>query len=628
MSFVLSILTKNKLYIFLVIVLEVIQAAIFLLVPYFSKLQIDQLESQHQDFFDMISGSTLSIFLIIIILLALVQFLKQCLNIVRSFVTARLTYKLSEETEGKLFNLLLDFDAGFLDNPRNQRIISSIYDISNITGNSLEFVSKQLRICVTIFGILPIIALIDWRIFVFVAFFSFLEYLILRRKMKFENRLRLAEDRIDQRFFELKHWLIMGLQKLLLSGGANTVLSDYIRKRQEQLELRIKREKINGIYTFLSFLSSEVISIGVAVFAGIKVLAGATSLGSFTMITLYAGQVQASFSDVFSIHKEWHKLKLTLLRLGFFLRIKPRYDLSLAAPLTEHLSGDIVCSDLCFRYPNFSEEEKNYLTLLINSSEISLKKTDTWHWMEKELQVWRELLAEGEKETSLVLKDVSLRIPKGSITALVGRNGSGKTTLTNMIVRNFDPEQGSIVIGNRDLKTLHIKDTRSHIGIIQQNPFILDNYSLRENMTIGMPENDTPSDLEIWNILEQIELKSLVEKLPKKLESIIGDDFRPSGGQLQLLVIGRILLQKRPFIIFDEGTNQLDAEKERIIMDLLRKQAKESAVLMITHRMTSARKADYIYVIDDGRIVEEGTHQDLQNKNGLYAKFWNLQVVD
>jgi ABC-type multidrug transport system fused ATPase/permease subunit len=133
----------------------------------------------------------------------------------------------------------------------------------------------------------------------------------------------------------------------------------------------------------------------------------------------------------------------------------------------------------------------------------------------------------------------------------------------------------------------------------------------------------------IKSVLKDLELDGFIDTLPKNLDTIIDEDTSLSGGQKQLLAVARTLLQQRPFLIFDEGSSQLDAEKEFLVMKQLLKVKREAGVLFITHRMSVARKADYIYVIDEGRIVQEGTHSELvDEKNGLYSKFWSLQMVD
>lgn len=130
-------------------------------------------------------------------------------------------------------------------------------------------------------------------------------------------------------------------------------------------------------------------------------------------------------------------------------------------------------------------------------------------------------------------------------------------------------------------------------------------------------------------VIFALSLDKVISEASNQLETIIDEDVSFSGGEKQLIAIARALIQQRPFIIFDEGSSQLDVEKELLVLDQLQKAKENSGILFITHRMSVARKADYIYVIDDGKIVEEGTHEQLIHQNdGLYKYFWSKQIIE
>ena len=174
---------------------------------------------------------------------------------------------------------------------------------------------------------------------------------------------------------------------------------------------------------------------------------------------------------------------------------------------------------------------------------------------------------------------------------------------------------------------IHPQALHRHVALVSQEPFYLSSFSIRENLLLGVERE--VSDDELWRILADVDLRGAIEKLPKGLDSLVGDEVHLSGGQYQLLAIGRVLLQRRPFVLLDEGTNQLDAEHEALIVRSLERLKEHATVVIITHRMTSARRADRIYVLDGGRVTQQGTHaQLLEEKGGLYRKFWDLQVVE
>ena len=225
-----------------------------------------------------------------------------------------------------------------------------------------------------------------------------------------------------------------------------------------------------------------------------------------------------------------------------------------------------------------------------------------------------------------MLKNFNLTLKNRSITAVIGRNGAGKTTYSNLLLRLYDTESGEISINGVSMRRINPINLRKYISVLTQENFLIDSFSIRENLLLGV--NREVSEEELKKLMEKFMFLEKIQSMPKGLDTILGDDIQLSGGQRQLLSIMRIYLQARPIIIFDEGTNQLDAEHEGMVMNLLQEMKVRSTILMITHKLTSARRADQIYVLDDGHITESGTHTELLEKNGFYSKFWKLQVID
>jgi len=242
-----------------------------------------------------------------------------------------------------------------------------------------------------------------------------------------------------------------------------------------------------------------------------------------------------------------------------------------------------------------------------------------------ELSNYQKLL--DEKETgNIILNNVSLQIKKGSIVALLGRNGAGKTTITSLLTHSYEPTSGEVKINNVPLYSYDQNELLQQFGLIHQRPFVLYRFTIKENALFGV--RNPVSDDDIWSLFEEIDLAAAIKKFPHGLDTILGEGVGLSGGQEQLLAVARTLLQKRPFLIFDEGMNQLDIEHETKVMNVLKKRTAESGVLFITHRITTARRADYIYMLDEGKIAEAGTHIDLIKQDDFYANFWHMQVID
>ncbi|MDF1497953.1 MAG: ABC transporter ATP-binding protein [Patescibacteria group bacterium] len=608
------------------LVIGVIQSGLVLLIPYFSKLQVDQLENKYSDFFGVFSSSPEFIFVLIVFLSVIVNLLEKIFASISSVYNKKIDYNCSVKLEKELYNCIEKFDAGFMKNPRNRRIVNSSIDVTYLVGRLLSFASSQINITVAVFGILPIVAYFSPSIFIVLLFSGVVQIIIINSRTKKDIMLNVVKERKLSRFWELQNLIFYELQNITNIDSDNFVMKKYWGLRETRYNLEKKEEEIYGKYSILESLAQNFAYIFTALFAGFQVTNGNITIGSFIMLILYISLLQGVFRDISSVIPDLNSILIKFHKLEFFMNLKPRLKLDKIKNINYPVYGDILFENIDFSYPNFYKEEREYIKSIVRKEE-NLQKKSSFVWEFGDLSEWKQILSKKGGKMPIVLKKIGIKFKKGEITAIVGRNGSGKTTLVNLITRNYDPKRGNILIGNNKLINIEPKYVKKYISIIPQEPFMLESFSIRENISFGEFEKDI--DEKIWKIFEVLDLKNEIEKLPKKLDAIIGDDVQFSGGQLQLLSIARVLIQNRSIIIFDEGTNQLDAEHEAKIVDILKKLKKEKTIIIITHRMTTARKADQIYVIDGGEIIEEGNHQKLiKKKKGLYKKFWDLQVVE
>ncbi len=292
----------------------------------------------------------------------------------------------------------------------------------------------------------------------------------------------------------------------------------------------------------------------------------------------------------------------------------------------ENTPTAISLENVSFHYPNHYLDEQAYLNFIAEKIEKITDKTND-KYLEKDMAIIKKIIKD-EQNNNRVLNNVSLKIEPGRITALVGKNGAGKTTITHLLQHHFEPDSGQVLLNKKNIFEYNSDQLIRQFSWLRQQPFILDRYSFKDNLLLGVDRSRKRLSTDIKEVLAKLELNQLVGKLPNKEFTILGEESHLSGGERQLLAIARALLQNRPFIIFDEGSSQLDSEKEFKVLSILQELKKTAAILFITHRMSVARKADYIYVIDQGRVAEEGKHQDLLNKKGIYKKFWKMQVLD
>lgn len=228
-------------------------------------------------------------------------------------------------------------------------------------------------------------------------------------------------------------------------------------------------------------------------------------------------------------------------------------------------------------------------------------------------------------EEEYVLKDFTLTVPKGKSVALVGQSGSGKSTIANLLTRFWDINEGAIKIDNEDIRNLELSDLRDLIGLVTQDS-ILFNDTIKNNLKLG---KEDATDEEIMQALKIANAYEFVKDLPHGIDTNIGDaGNKLSGGQKQRLSIARAVLKNPPIMILDEATSALDTESEKLVQVALDNMMQNRTSIIIAHRLSTIQKADLIVVMQKGKIVEQGTHEELIQLNGTYSKLVSLQSLE
>ncbi|MDQ8203389.1 ABC transporter ATP-binding protein [Pelagicoccus sp. SDUM812003] len=226
-------------------------------------------------------------------------------------------------------------------------------------------------------------------------------------------------------------------------------------------------------------------------------------------------------------------------------------------------------------------------------------------------------------ERSNLLSDFSLTMPAGKVTALVGHTGAGKSTVSSLLQRYYDVTAGSVSINGVDVRHVSLQDLRSNVGVVAQDPFLFDG-SVRDNLMLAR-EDATEED--IVQALEGACAWEFVSKLPDGMDTLIGErGIRLSMGEKQRLTIARVILRNPPLVILDEATSSVDTLTEAKIQAAVDNLVKERTTLVIAHRLSTVRKADQIVVLENGRIIESGSHDQLLERDGHYADLWRVQT--
>ena len=261
---------------------------------------------------------------------------------------------------------------------------------------------------------------------------------------------------------------------------------------------------------------------------------------------------------------------------------------------------DIHFDHVFFRYPTASEVS------LASLESIALK------------------VPERADAGAMVLQDVSFTAPSGQLTALVGPSGAGKTTITALVSRMYDPNDGSVRIGGHDLRDVTLDSLHDVVGVVTQDAHLFHD-TLRANLLYARP---SATGKELMEACEAAQIWDLVSALPDGLDTIVGDrGYRLSGGEKQRVALARLLLKAPSVVVLDEATAHLDSESEAAVQRALKEALVGRTSLVIAHRLSTIREADQILVIDGGRVVESGRHEDLLAVDGLYAELYHTQFA-
>ncbi|MGW5365522.1 ABC transporter ATP-binding protein [Actinopolymorpha pittospori] len=331
---------------------------------------------------------------------------------------------------------------------------------------------------------------------------------------------------------------------------------------------------------------------------GIFAIDGAIGIGTVVALTAYLARLYGPLTALSNVQVDVMTTLVSFERVLEVLDLPPMVaDRPDAVDLPADVEPSLEFDEVSFRYPSAAEVS------LASLESVATLSTQT---------------------NEDVLRSVSFEVSPGQLIAVVGPSGAGKTTLASLVSRLYDVTGGAVRVGGRDVREVTQRSLRSVIGVVTQDSHMYHD-SIRSNLLLARPD---ATEKDLRDALEAAQIGELVESLPDGLDTVVGDrGYRLSGGERQRLAIARLLLKAPSIVILDEATAHLDSESEAAVQAALATALEGRTLLVIAHRLSTIRNADTILVLDDGRVVERGTHDKLLLAGGLYAELYQTQFA-
>jgi subfamily B ATP-binding cassette protein MsbA len=479
-----------------------------------------------------------------------------------------------------VFDKLLRHDAHFFENQSTARIMSSVMnDIDKVQLAVSTMLADWLRQTFSAAALLYVVMHHDWKL----ALVSLTVLpIVLVPTVRIGRRIRRTTRGAQDHAAELNEILqesVMG-QQVVKSFGSE----EYERSRFRAAAWRLRRANLH--YVAQQSLSSPLIEffaaltiVGLLTYARTQIKAGQLSTGEFTSFVIALLMLYEPVKRLTGIHNIFQQAAGASQRVFGYLDEPLRIADKPGAMALNRFSRNILFDEVSFGYPS---------------------------------------------SPGLVLTGINLEVAAGEVVALVGPSGAGKTTLANLVPRFYDVSGGAVRIDGVDVRDLKLSSLRSNIAVVSQETFLF-NTTVAENIRYGKPN---ASEAEIAAAAQAALADTFICNLSQGYATLIGErGTKLSGGQRQRLAIARALLKDAPILILDEATSHLDTESEMLVQKALANLMKGRTVIVIAHRLSTIRRADKIVVLDAGRLIETGTHEDLVKGGGIYQRLHQLQFL-